>query len=203
MSLEATRGSLRLGSALILLAFVACHLTAHAFLLISFDAADAALNALMAPWRTGIGMAVLAAAAAIHYANALWSVYRRRSLRLVALGMVAARARPLHSGAADAPRDRGARRRQRCGFRRQLPVDPGAAMGGDAVACGTAGSRRPRRVDPRDDRPAFLAAHQALVSGLAGRAVHSRPVAAGICAQRLRCGWQSDFARRRKRIRRK
>jgi adenylate cyclase len=82
MSPEATRGSLRLGSALILLAFVACHLTAHAFLLISFDAADAALNAFMAPWRTGIGMAVLAAAAAIHYANALWSVYRRRSLRL-------------------------------------------------------------------------------------------------------------------------
>jgi hypothetical protein len=40
MDLEATRGRLRLGSALIMLAFVVCHLCAHAFLLISFDAAQ-------------------------------------------------------------------------------------------------------------------------------------------------------------------
>src|SRR5262245_34058462 len=82
MSLEATRGRLRLGSALVMLAFVVCHLTAHAFLLISFPAADAALNVLMAVWRTTFGTIVLLAAAAIHYANALWSVARRRSLRL-------------------------------------------------------------------------------------------------------------------------
>ena len=80
MNLEATRGRLRLGSALIMLAFVVCHLCAHAFLLVSFDAADAALNLLMAPWRTSIGLALLAAAAAVHYANALWSIWLRRSL---------------------------------------------------------------------------------------------------------------------------
>jgi adenylate cyclase len=79
---QALRSRLRLGSALILLAFVVCHLTAHAFLVVSFDAADAALDVLMAPWRTSIGTAVLAAAAAVHYANALWSIYRRRSLHL-------------------------------------------------------------------------------------------------------------------------
>jgi len=82
MNLEATRGRLRLGSALIMLAFVVCHLAAHAFLLVSFDAADAALNLLMAPWRTRIGLAVLAGAAAVHYANALWSIWLRRSLHL-------------------------------------------------------------------------------------------------------------------------
>jgi adenylate cyclase len=82
MNLEATRSRLRLGSALIMLAFVVCHLCAHAFLLISFAAADAALNLLMAPWRSSIGLALLAAAAAVHYANALWSIWLRRSLHL-------------------------------------------------------------------------------------------------------------------------
>jgi adenylate cyclase len=82
MSVQAIRGNLRLGSALVMLAFVVCHLTAHAFLLVSFDAADAALNALMALWRTPFGLTVLGMAAAIHYANALWSIYLRRSLRL-------------------------------------------------------------------------------------------------------------------------
>ena len=36
----------------------------------------------MAPWRTSIGLALLAAAAAVHYANALWSIWLRRSLSL-------------------------------------------------------------------------------------------------------------------------
>jgi adenylate cyclase len=82
MSLPAIRGHLRLGSALVMLAFVVCHLAAHAFLLVSFNAADAALNLLMAPWRNPFGLGVLALAAAVHYANALWSVYLRRSLHL-------------------------------------------------------------------------------------------------------------------------
>ena len=82
MSLSAIRGRLRLGSALVMLAFVVCHLMAHAFLLISFNAADAALNLLMAPWRNPFGLGALALAAAVHYANALWSIYLRRSLSL-------------------------------------------------------------------------------------------------------------------------
>ena len=79
---RAVRSHLRLGSALILLAFVACHLTAHAVLLISLDRGDAALGLLMAPWWSDGGTALLAAAALVHYANALWSIYLRRSLRL-------------------------------------------------------------------------------------------------------------------------
>ena len=81
-NLRSWRSSLRLGSALIMLAFVVCHLTAHAVLLISFEKADAVLTFLMAPWRTWTGTGILAAAVLVHYANALWSIYIRRSLRL-------------------------------------------------------------------------------------------------------------------------
>src|SRR5208282_1188589 len=76
------RGTLRLASALVMLAFVVCHLTAHCLLLVSFDDAEAARNFLMYPWRTYIGTAVLITAFLVHYSNALWSIYVRRSLRL-------------------------------------------------------------------------------------------------------------------------
>ena len=76
------RARLRLISALIMLAFVICHLTAHWFLLVSVDAAEPVLTVLMYPWRTEIGTAILVAAFVVHYCNALWSVYIRRSLRL-------------------------------------------------------------------------------------------------------------------------
>jgi hypothetical protein len=76
------RARLRLGSGLIMLAFVVMHLTAHVVLLISFDWADATLALLMTPWRTTAGTALLAAAFLTHYANALWSIYVRRSLRM-------------------------------------------------------------------------------------------------------------------------
>jgi len=76
------RARLRLGSGLIMLAFVVMHLMAHVSLLISFDWADATLALLMEPWRTTAGTALLAAAFLVHYANALWSIYIRRSLRM-------------------------------------------------------------------------------------------------------------------------
>jgi adenylate cyclase len=76
------RNNLRLTSALILLLFVICHLTAHALLLVSFERAEATLNILMYPWRTFIGTAILVSALLVHYLNALWSIYVRRSLRL-------------------------------------------------------------------------------------------------------------------------
>jgi adenylate cyclase len=76
------RGALRLGSALVLLSFVICHLIAHCVLLISLDDANAVLNALMYPWRTRLGTAILVGAITIHLGNALWSIYIRRSLRL-------------------------------------------------------------------------------------------------------------------------
>ena len=76
------RSRLRLGSGLIMLAFVISHLMAHVALLISFEWADMALGVLMAPWRTIAGTVVLFGAFLVHYANALWSIYQRRSLRM-------------------------------------------------------------------------------------------------------------------------
>src|SRR6516164_1866539 len=81
-NLRMWRARLRLISALIMLAFVICHLTAHWFLLVSIDAAEPVLTVLMYPWRTGLGTGILIAAFVVHYANALWSIYIRRSLRL-------------------------------------------------------------------------------------------------------------------------
>jgi adenylate cyclase len=80
--LRSLRARLRLTSALILLAFVVCHLSGHSLLLISQPFAEEGLAALMRPWRTSFGTALLAGAFLVHYANALWSVYERRSLRL-------------------------------------------------------------------------------------------------------------------------
>ena len=65
-----------------MLAFVICHLTAHCFLLISFEDAEAARRILMFPWGGWTGTIVLSTAFTIHYGNALWSIYVRRSLRL-------------------------------------------------------------------------------------------------------------------------
>ena len=79
---QSWRSWLRLSSALVMLSFVICHLTAHCFLLVSFDDAEAVRNLLMYPWGTWIGGIVLSAAFLIHFGNALWSIYIRRSLRL-------------------------------------------------------------------------------------------------------------------------
>src|SRR5579863_642816 len=76
------RNNLRMASAVILLLFVICHLTAHSLLLVSFERAEAALNMLMYPWRTAIGTAILVSALLAHYLNALWSIYVRHTLRL-------------------------------------------------------------------------------------------------------------------------
>jgi adenylate cyclase len=76
------RARLRLGSGLIMLAFVTMHLFSHVTLLISSERADATITLLMEPWRTVPGTALLFAAFLVHYANALWSIYARRSLRM-------------------------------------------------------------------------------------------------------------------------
>ena len=65
-----------------LLAFVITHLSAHSLLLVSLPLAQDGLVRLMQPWRSSAGTALLATAFLVHYANALWSVYERRSLRL-------------------------------------------------------------------------------------------------------------------------
>src|SRR6185503_2751235 len=76
------RSRLRLVSALVLLSFVLCHLAAHSTLLVSEAFASGVLVALMRPWRSGAGTVLLLGAFLVHYANALWSIYVRRSLRL-------------------------------------------------------------------------------------------------------------------------
>jgi adenylate cyclase len=76
------RGHLRLASGLVMLTFVTCHLFAHAFLLVSFEAAETVRKVMMAPWRTLFGTGLLTAAFLVHYSNALWSIYIRRSLRM-------------------------------------------------------------------------------------------------------------------------
>ncbi|MFZ3358021.1 MAG: adenylate/guanylate cyclase domain-containing protein [Xanthobacteraceae bacterium] len=76
------RARLRLASALVMLAFVICHLSAHCLLLVSFEDAEATRKVLMYPWRTDLGTAILLAAFVVHFSNALWSIYIRRSLRL-------------------------------------------------------------------------------------------------------------------------
>ena len=81
-TLRMWRARLRLTSALVMLAFVICHLTAHWFLLVSVDKAEPVLTVLMYPWRTRAGTAILVTAFVVHYCNALWSIYIRRSLRL-------------------------------------------------------------------------------------------------------------------------
>jgi adenylate cyclase len=76
------RARLRLGSALVLLTFVICHLVSHIFLLVSIPVASHVLGFLMAFWWTETGALVLATALLVHFLNALWSIYVRRSLRL-------------------------------------------------------------------------------------------------------------------------
>ena len=76
------RNNLRLTSGLVLLSFVICHLLAHSLLIVSLDAANVAFDVTMYVWRTEIGTALLLAAFVVHYANALWSIYVRQSLRL-------------------------------------------------------------------------------------------------------------------------
>src|SRR5258706_5811453 len=78
----AMRSRLRLGSALILLSFVVCHLSGHSLLLVSQATAEPVLAALMKPWRSNFGTALLVGAFLVHYANALWALYDRRTLRM-------------------------------------------------------------------------------------------------------------------------
>ena len=93
-NLRLWRARLRLISGLVMLTFVISHLTAHWFLLISVEDAETVLTVLMSPWHTLVGTGILVAAFVVHYSNALWSIYIRRSLRItgwelaqVALGL--------------------------------------------------------------------------------------------------------------------
>src|ERR1700682_4926515 len=78
-----SRSSLRLASALLMLSFVSSHVTAQRFRLLALETAGKVLDFLMFPWRTLAGTVLLAAAFVVHFSNALWSIFIRRSLRLI------------------------------------------------------------------------------------------------------------------------
>jgi CDGSH-type Zn-finger protein/ferredoxin/uncharacterized Fe-S cluster protein YjdI len=79
-----TRRDLRLGSGLVLFAYVAAHLANHALGLVSVNVAEVSLRVAVAFWHSLPGTMLLYSAAAIHLALALAAVYERRTLRMPA-----------------------------------------------------------------------------------------------------------------------
>ena len=78
------RARLRLWSGCVLFVYVTLHLANHALGLVSLEAMDAGRVWFLALWRNPLGTAVLYTAFVIHPLNALWSIYRRRTLRMPA-----------------------------------------------------------------------------------------------------------------------
>src|SRR5215471_7456184 len=72
----------RFTSGLILLFFVAGHLSNLALGLVSIDAMERWRGALLIPWQTSFGQALLLAAAIVHAALGLASLASRRSLAM-------------------------------------------------------------------------------------------------------------------------
>jgi CDGSH-type Zn-finger protein/ferredoxin/uncharacterized Fe-S cluster protein YjdI len=79
-----TRRDLRLGSGLVLFAYVTAHLANHALGLVSVNVAEVGLRVAVAFWHSLPGTVLLYSAAAIHVALALVAVDERRTLRMPA-----------------------------------------------------------------------------------------------------------------------
>ncbi len=77
---SATSGARRLGSGLVMFAFVALHLSNHALGLISVAAADDGRRLFLAIWRNPLGTLIFYGAVFVHIALVLRSLYMRRSL---------------------------------------------------------------------------------------------------------------------------
>ena len=73
---------IRLGSGLILLLFVACHLCNLAVGLVSVDAMERWRSALLIPWQTNFGQALLLAVAVMHAGLGFASLASRHSLAM-------------------------------------------------------------------------------------------------------------------------
>jgi adenylate cyclase len=73
---------LRLPSGLVLFVFLASHLLNHAAGLVSLDVMERGLGLFILVWEKQPGLTLLAAAFAVHIANALASIWQRRSFRL-------------------------------------------------------------------------------------------------------------------------
>ncbi len=79
-SLIVTR--LRLATGLILFSFVLTHFLNHSLGLISLDVAELGRKLFVVVWRSPPGSVLLYGSLLIHFLLALWSLYRRRSLRM-------------------------------------------------------------------------------------------------------------------------
>jgi adenylate cyclase len=77
-----TRQDLRLGSGLILFAYVAAHFTNHALGLISLAVAERGLRVAVAVWHSLPGTVLLYGAAGIHITLAFVALYEHRTLRM-------------------------------------------------------------------------------------------------------------------------
>jgi adenylate cyclase len=81
-SFRLTRSDLRLGSGLILFAYVAAHFTNHALGLISVAVAERGLRVAVAVWHSLPGTVLLYGAAGIHITLAFVALYEHRTLRM-------------------------------------------------------------------------------------------------------------------------
>src|SRR5512132_1998836 len=78
------RSRLRLWSGCVLFTYVTLHLSNHALGLISLDAMETGRVWFLGLWRSPVGTAALYTSLLIHPLLALWSLYRRRTLRMPA-----------------------------------------------------------------------------------------------------------------------
>ena len=73
---------LRLATGLVLFSFLLTHFVNHALGLVSLEAMEGGRRLFLALWRNPAGTMVLYGAILIHFALALWSIFRRRTLRM-------------------------------------------------------------------------------------------------------------------------
>jgi adenylate cyclase len=75
-------GRIRLWSAYVLLLYVTMHLLNHAFGLVSLRVLEQSREWFVYIWQNPIGQVALYGALLVHFSLAMWSVFRRRALRL-------------------------------------------------------------------------------------------------------------------------
>jgi adenylate cyclase len=75
-------GRIRLRSAYVLLLYVTLHLLNHAVGLVSLRALEQSREWFVWAWQTPVGQVALYGALTVHFSLAMWSVFRRRALRL-------------------------------------------------------------------------------------------------------------------------
>ena len=80
--MESVIRRLRLGSGLVMLAYVTTHLLNHSLGLLSVDTMDRVLKHIYDYWASPLGSVFLYGAFATHYSLALWALWLRSSLRM-------------------------------------------------------------------------------------------------------------------------